>query len=52
MTQYNMLNVKLSNFQLTKLKSPIKTGTKVILNISSNITGDSNGENNFHTSYY
>ena len=29
MTQYNILNVKLSNLQLNKLKSGIKNGTKV-----------------------
>ena len=29
MTQYNTLNVKLSNFQLNKLKSGIKNGTEV-----------------------
>ena len=46
MTQYNPLNVKLSNSQLNKLKSAIKNGTG-ILNLSSNIIGDSNDENNF-----
>ena len=30
MTQYNTLNVKLSNLQLHKLKLKIKTGTEVI----------------------
>ena len=47
MTQYNTLNVKLCNSQLNKLKSAIKNGTKVILNLSSNVAGDSNDENNF-----
>ena len=47
MTQYNILNVKLSNSQLNKLKSGIKNGTEVTLNLSSNIVGDSNDENNF-----
>ena len=47
MTQYNTLNVKLSNSQLIKLKSGIKTGTEVTLKISSNVVGDSNDENNF-----
>ena len=42
-----MLNVKLSNFQLSKLKSSIKNGTGVTSNLSSNIIGDSNDENNF-----
>ena len=31
MTQYNTLNVKLSNLQLEKLKSGIKKGTQVTL---------------------
>ena len=47
MTQYNTLNVKLSNSQLNKLKSGIKNGTEVTLKISSNVVGDSNDENNF-----
>ena len=45
MIQYNTLNVKLSNSQLTKLKSEIKNGMKVTLKISSNIVGDSDDEN-------
>ena len=47
MTQYNTLKVKLCNSKLNKLKSAIKNGTKVILNLSSNVVGDSNGESNF-----
>ena len=47
MTKYNILNVKLSNSQLNKLKSGIKNGTEVTLKISSNVVGDSNDENNF-----
>ena len=47
MTQYNTLNVKLSNSQLNKLKSGIKNGTEVTLKITSNIAGDSTDENNF-----
>ena len=47
MTQYNTLNVKLSNSELNKLKSGIKNGTKVTLKISSNVVGDYNDENNF-----
>ena len=47
MTQYDTLNVKLSNSQFNKLKSAIKHGTEAILNLSSNIVGDSNDENNF-----
>ena len=50
MTPYNMLNVKLSNSQLNKLKSAIQNGTEVTLNLLSNIFGDCNDENNFpHT---
>ena len=47
MTQYNTLNVKLSNSQLNKLKTTTKNGTKVTLNLPSNIVRDSNDENNF-----
>ena len=36
MTQYDTLNVKLTNSQLNKLKPGIKTGTQVMLNLSSN----------------
>ena len=45
MTQYNSLNVKLSNSQLNKLKSAIKNQTEVVLRLSSNIIG--NNETNF-----
>ena len=47
MTQYNSLNVKLSNSQLNKLKSAIKNETEVILRLLSNMIGDSNKETNF-----
>ena len=47
MTQYNTLNVKLSNSQLNKLKSGIKNGTEVTLKISLNVITESNNENNF-----
>ena len=47
MTQYNTLNVQLSNLQLNKLKSGIKNGIGVTLNLSSNVIGDSNDESNF-----
>ena len=47
MTQYNTLNVKLSNSQLNKLKLEIKNGTEVTLKISLNVVGDSADENNF-----
>ena len=46
MTQYNSLNVKLSNSQLNKLKSAIKNGTDVILRLSSNMIGNSDDEAN------
>ena len=45
MTQYNTLNVKLSNSQLNKLKSGIKNGTEVTLKLSSNVVTDPNDEN-------
>ena len=45
MTQYNTLNIKLSNSQLNKLKSGIKNGTEVTLKISPNVVGDCNNEN-------
>ena len=49
MTQYSTLNVKLSNLQINKLKSARKdrNETEATLNLSSNIIGDSNAENNF-----
>ena len=47
MTQYNTLNVKLSNSQLNKLKSGIKNGTEVTLKIYSNVVVVSNNKNNF-----
>ena len=47
MTQYNSLNVKLSNSQLNKLKSSIKNETDVDLRISSNIVSNSNDNANF-----
>ena len=48
MTQYNTINVKLSNSQLSQLKSRTKYGTDVTLNLSSNVAGDSNDENHLH----
>ena len=45
MTQYNILNVKVSNFQLIKLKSGIKNGTEVTLKLSSYVISDD--ETNF-----
>ena len=45
MTQYNSLNVKLSNSRLNKLKSSIKDD--VVLRISSNMVGNSNDNTYF-----
>ena len=47
MTQYNSLNVKLSNSQLNKLKSSIKNETDLVLRISSNMVGNTNDNTNF-----
>ena len=53
MTQYNTLNVKLSNPKLKikkfvkKLSSAIKNWNEVTLNISLNLIGSSNDETNF-----
>ena len=47
MTQYNSLNVKLSNSQLNKIKSSIKNETDVVLRISSNMVTNSNDNTNF-----
>ena len=44
MAQYNTFNIKLSDSQLNKLKSGIKNGTEVTLNLSSNVIGNSNNE--------
>ena len=52
MTQYNTLNVKLSNSQLIKLKARIKNGTEVTLKVLPNVFGDSNDENNFPHKFY
>ena len=47
MTQCSSLNVKLSNSQLSKLKSAIKNETDVVFRISSNMVGNSNDNTNF-----
>ena len=47
MTQYNSLNVKLSNPQLNKLKSATKNESEVALRLSSNMIGDSDDKINF-----
>ena len=41
-TQYNSLNVKLPSSHFNNLKSGIKNGTEVTLNLSSNVVGDFN----------
>ena len=46
MTQYNSLNVKLSNSQLNKFKTAINNENEVVLRLSSNMNGDN--ETNFH----
>ena len=41
MTQYNSLNVKLSNSQFNKIKSAIEDGTKAVLRLSLNMIDNS-----------
>ena len=45
LTQYNSLNVKLSNSQLNKFKSAITNENQIVLGLSSNLVGDN--ETNF-----
>ena len=45
MTQYNSINVKLSNSQSNKFKSAIKNENEVVLRLSSDMIGDN--ETNF-----
>ena len=47
MTQYNSLNVELSNSQLNKLKSAIKNESEVVLRLSSTMIGESDDETSF-----
>ena len=47
MTQYNSLNVKLPNSQVSKLKLAIKNENDVVLRLSSNVVGNSNDNTNF-----
>ena len=47
MTQYNSLNVKLSNSQLNKLKSVINNETELVLRLSFNMIRNSDDETNF-----
>ena len=46
MTQYNSLNVKLSNSQLNKPKSATKHENEAVLRILSNMIGNSDDETN------
>ena len=46
-SQYNTLNVKLSNSGHNKLKSETKNRTDITLKLSSNVVDDSNEETNF-----
>ena len=50
MTQYNSLNVKLSNSQINKLESVIKYESEVVLRLSSDMIGDN--ETNFYHKVY
>ena len=50
MTQYKVLNVRLPNLQLSKLKSARKNETEVTLHLKSNVVGDFKHEDNFR--YY
>ena len=53
MTQYNSLNVKLSNSQLNKLKPAIEDGAEVVLSLLSNMVGGSDDKIKiFYMSYY
>lgn len=45
--QYNILQMKLSNLQLKKLKSPATNDSKVSVKLLSNVIRDSNDETNF-----
>ena len=47
MTQYNRVNIKLTNSQLNKLKSAIKNQIDVVIRLFSNLIGDSNNKDNF-----
>ena len=47
MTQYNRVNVKLSNSQFNKLKSAIKNENDVVIRLSPSMIGDSNDKGNF-----
>ena len=51
MTQYNILNVKLSNSELNRLKQRIKNDSQVTINFSPHVVGDSNEETDYHVNY-
>ena len=46
MTQYNRVNVKLSNSQLNKIKSVIKNENDLVIRLSPSMIGDSNDKGN------
>ena len=52
MTQYDTLNVKLSNSQRNKLKSRIRNGNEETLNLSSNVLVILKMRQVFHIHYY
>ena len=52
MSQYNTLNIKFSNSQLSKLKLGIENGTKVTLKLSSKAIGNCIGETIFFINFY
>ena len=47
MTQFNSLNLKISNSQLNKLESAVRNKTEAVLRLSSNMIGNLNDETNF-----
>ena len=47
MTQYDILNTKWSNSQLSKIKPGMENGNEVNLNFSSSAVGNSNDATNF-----
>ena len=46
MAQYSSVNGEFPNLQLNKLKSGMKIGNEVTLNLSSNVIGSSSDEKN------
>ena len=47
MTQFNSLNLKISNSQLNKLESAVRNKTEAVLRLSLNMIGNLNDETNF-----